>query len=40
MRSHLWMMGPDRIADMFRTMTNVTGHLATAVVVAPRERAP
>jgi Na+/H+-dicarboxylate symporter len=29
------LMGLDRISDMFRTMTNVTGHLATAVVVAP-----
>ncbi len=25
----------DRIPDMFRTMTNVTGHLTTAVIVAP-----
>jgi len=31
------LMGLDRIADMFRTMTNVTGHLTTAVVVSPRE---
>ncbi|HWC72548.1 MAG TPA: dicarboxylate/amino acid:cation symporter [Gemmatimonadales bacterium] len=31
------LMGLDRISDMFRTMTNVTGHLATAVVVAPRD---
>jgi Na+/H+-dicarboxylate symporter len=29
------LMGLDRISDMFRTMTNVTGHLATAVVVSP-----
>jgi Na+/H+-dicarboxylate symporter len=29
------LMGLDRIPDMFRTMTNVTGHLATAVVVSP-----
>lgn len=28
------LMGLDRVSDMFRTMTNVTGHLATAVVVA------
>ena len=28
------LMGLDRISDMFRTMTNVTGHLATAVVVS------
>jgi len=34
------LLGLDRIYDMFRTMTNVTGHLTTAVVVAPRERAP
>jgi len=34
------LLGLDRISDMFRTMTNVTGHLTTAVVVAPRERAP
>ncbi|OLC89538.1 MAG: hypothetical protein AUI86_00690 [Gemmatimonadetes bacterium 13_1_40CM_3_66_12] len=33
------LMGLDRISDMFRTMTNVTGHLTTAVVVAPREPA-
>jgi Na+/H+-dicarboxylate symporter len=31
------LMGLDRISDMFRTMTNVTGHLATAVVVSDRE---
>ena len=31
------LMGLDRISDMFRTMTNVTGHVATAVVVAPHE---
>ena len=34
------LLGLDRISDMFRTMTNVTGHLTAAVVVAPRERAP
>ncbi len=28
------LLGLDRISDMFRTMTNVTGHLATAVVVS------
>ena len=33
------LMGLDRISDMFRTMTNVTGHLATAVVVSPRDPA-
>jgi Na+/H+-dicarboxylate symporter len=33
------LMGLDRISDMFRTMTNVTGHLATAVVVAPQRDA-
>ena len=33
------LMGLDRISDMFRTMTNVTGHLATAVVVSGREPA-
>ncbi|OLC10611.1 MAG: hypothetical protein AUH41_02550 [Gemmatimonadetes bacterium 13_1_40CM_66_11] len=33
------LMGLDRISDMFRTMTNVTGHLTTAVVVSPREPA-
>ena len=33
------LMGLDRISDMFRTMTNVTGHLATAVVVSAREKA-
>ncbi|HYX82492.1 MAG TPA: dicarboxylate/amino acid:cation symporter [Gemmatimonadales bacterium] len=32
------LMGLDRISDMFRTMTNVTGHLATAVVVGAFER--
>jgi len=31
------LMGLDRISDMFRTMTNVTGHLATAAVVGARE---
>ncbi len=31
------LMGLDRISDMFRTMTNVTGHLASAVVVASSE---
>lgn len=32
------LMGLDRISDMFRTMTNVTGHLATAVVVSARDK--
>ena len=31
------LMGLDRISDMFRTMTNVTGHLASAVVVSSIE---
>ena len=31
------LMGLDRISDMFRTMTNVTGHLATATVVGALE---
>jgi proton glutamate symport protein len=31
------LLGLDRIPDMFRTMTNVTGHLAAAVVVATTE---
>jgi Na+/H+-dicarboxylate symporter len=31
------LMGLDRIPDMFRTMTNVTGHLTTAVVIATTE---
>ena len=31
------LLGLDRISDMFRTMTNVTGHLASAVVVASFE---
>ena len=31
------LIGLDRIPDMFRTMTNVTGHLAGAVVVAAIE---
>ena len=31
------LFGLDRISDMFRTMTNVTGHLASAVVVASIE---
>jgi len=31
------LIGLDRIPDMFRTMTNVTGHLAGAVVVAAVE---
>jgi proton glutamate symport protein len=34
------LLGLDRISDMFRTMTNVTGHLTTAVVLAPRQPAP
>lgn len=31
------LLGLDRIPDMFRTMTNVTGHLSSAVVVAALE---
>ncbi len=31
------LLGLDRVSDMFRTMTNVTGHLASAVVVAALE---
>jgi proton glutamate symport protein len=31
------LLGLDRIPDMFRTMTNVTGHVASAVVVAALE---
>ena len=31
------LIGLDRIPDMFRTMTNVTGHLTSAVVVAAME---
>jgi len=31
------LIGLDRIPDMFRTMTNVTGHLTSAVVVAAIE---
>lgn len=31
------LIGLDRIPDMFRTMTNVTGHLTTAVVIAKVE---
>ena len=31
------LIGLDRIPDMFRTMTNVTGHLTTAVVIATIE---
>jgi Na+/H+-dicarboxylate symporter len=31
------LIGLDRIPDMFRTMTNVTGHLAAAAVVAHGE---
>jgi len=31
------LLGLDRLPDMFRTMTNVTGHLTSAVVVAARE---
>jgi Na+/H+-dicarboxylate symporter len=31
------LIGLDRIPDMFRTMTNVTGHLTGAVVVAAIE---
>jgi proton glutamate symport protein len=32
------LIGLDRIPDMFRTMTNVTGHLTSAVVVTAIER--
>jgi len=32
-----FLIGLDRIPDMFRTMTNVTGHLAAAAVVAHGE---
>ena len=31
------LIGLDRIPDMFRTMTNVTGHLTTAAVIATSE---
>lgn len=31
------LLGLDRVADMFRTMTNVTGHVASAVVVSALE---
>ena len=31
------LIGLDRIPDMFRTMTNVAGHLAGAVVVSAME---
>jgi len=31
------LIGLDRIPDMFRTMTNVTGHLSGAVVMAAIE---
>jgi len=31
------LIGLDRIPDMFRTMTNVAGHLTSAVVVAALE---
>jgi Na+/H+-dicarboxylate symporter len=31
------LIGLDRIPDMFRTMTNVTGHLTSAVVVTAIE---
>jgi Na+/H+-dicarboxylate symporter len=31
------LIGADRIPDMFRTMTNATGHLASAVVVSAFE---
>ncbi|HEX4601088.1 MAG TPA: dicarboxylate/amino acid:cation symporter, partial [Gemmatimonadales bacterium] len=32
------LLGLDRVPDMFRTMTNVVGHLASAVVVGALER--
>ena len=31
------LIGLDRVPDMFRTMTNVTGHLTTAAVIATIE---
>jgi len=31
------LIGLDRIPDMFRTMTNVTGHLSGAVIVSATE---
>jgi len=31
------LIGLDRVPDMFRTMTNVTGHLTGAAVVAALE---
>jgi Na+/H+-dicarboxylate symporter len=34
------LIGLDRIPDMFRTMTNVTGHMAGAVVVSSLESRP
>lgn len=34
------LIGLDRIPDMFRTMTNVTGHLTSAVVVSALEARP
>lgn len=34
------LIGLDRIPDMFRTMTNVTGHLAGAVVIAASQGEP
>jgi Na+/H+-dicarboxylate symporter len=34
------LIGLDRIPDMFRTMTNVTGHLGGAVVVSATEGGP
>jgi Na+/H+-dicarboxylate symporter len=34
------LIGLDRIPDMFRTMTNVAGHLSGAVVVSALERTP
>ena len=34
------LLGADTIPDMFRTTTNVTGHMTAAVVLARGERAP
>lgn len=34
------LLGVDTIPDMFRTTTNVTGHLAAATILARGERAP
>jgi Na+/H+-dicarboxylate symporter len=34
------LIGLDRIPDMFRTMTNVTGHVTAAAAVSGPEREP